>query len=172
MTSKLIGRQFGYGFCIAAIVPLLVLGGCNRNKETAAPAATAAGTVAATTPAAAPTADTSAQAFQKIDSVVGTGAEATAGKTVTVNYTGWLLAPNAADKHGTQFDSSVGREPFSFRLGSGGVIPGWDQGVAGMKVGGKRTLVIPASLGYGADGAGPIPPNANLIFDVELLDVK
>jgi FKBP-type peptidyl-prolyl cis-trans isomerase FkpA len=172
MTSKLIGRKLGYGFCIATIVPLLVLGGCNRNKETAAPAATPAGTVAATTPAAAPAADTSAQAFQKIDSVVGTGAEATAGKTVTVNYTGWLLAPNAADKHGTQFDSSVGREPFSFRLGSGGVIPGWDQGVAGMKVGGKRTLIIPASLGYGADGAGPIPPNANLIFDVELLDVK
>jgi len=173
MTSKLIGRKLGYGLCIAAIVPLLALGGCNRNKpstdtgSTAAPAASAAGAASAKAEA-----DTSAQEFQKIDTVVGTGAEATAGKTVTVNYTGWLLAPNAADKHGTQFDSSVGREPFSFRLGSGGVIPGWDQGVAGMKVGGKRTLIIPASLGYGADGAGPIPPNANLIFDVELLDVK
>lgn len=174
MTRTLIGRKLGYGLCIAAILPLLALGGCNRNKpstetgSTAAPAASPAGTAAAT----APVADTSAQEFQKIDSVVGTGAEATAGKTVTVNYTGWLLAPSAADKHGAKFDSSIGREPFSFRLGSGGVIPGWDQGVAGMKVGGKRTLIIPASLGYGADGAGPIPPNANLIFDVELLKVE
>jgi FKBP-type peptidyl-prolyl cis-trans isomerase FkpA len=167
MTSKLTGRKLGYGLCLAAILPLLgALGGCDRNKQS-----TGAG-AAATATAAAPAADTSAQEFQKIDSVAGTGAEATAGKTVTVNYTGWLLAPNAPQKHGTQFDSSIGREPFTFRLGSGGVIPGWDQGVAGMKVGGKRTLIIPASLGYGADGAGPIPPNANLIFDVELLDVK
>lgn len=164
MTSKLIGRKLGYGLCLAAILPLLgALGGCDRNKQsTAAPAAS---------PAAPAAADTSAQEFQKIDTVVGTGAEATAGKTVTVNYSGWLLAPDAPQKHGAQFDSSIGREPFSFRLGSGGVIPGWDQGVAGMKVGGKRTLIIPASLGYGADGAGPIPPNANLIFDVELLKV-
>jgi len=167
MTSTLIGRKLGYGLCIAAILPLLALGGCNRNKES-----TEAGSAPAASAPAAPAADTSAQEFQKIDTVAGTGTEATAGKTVTVNYTGWLLAPNAADKHGAQFDSSIGREPFSFRLGSGGVIPGWDQGVAGMKVGGKRTLIIPASLGYGADGAGPIPPNANLIFDVELLDVK
>jgi len=176
MTRKLIGRKLGHGLCIAAILPLLALGGCNRDKpsteagSTAAPAASPAGT--ATAPAAAPVADTSAQELQKIDSTVGSGAEATAGKMVTVNYTGWLLAPEAPQKHGAQFDSSIGREPFTFRLGSGGVIAGWDQGVAGMKVGGKRTLIIPASLGYGADGAGPIPPNANLIFDVELLDVK
>jgi FKBP-type peptidyl-prolyl cis-trans isomerase FkpA len=177
MTSKFIGRKLGYGLCFAAILPLLALGGCNRDKQsTAAPAASPAGTETAaapgTAPAAAPAADTSAQTLQKIDNTVGTGAEATAGQTVTVHYTGWLLAPNAPQKHGAQFDSSVGREPFTFRLGSGGVIPGWDQGVAGMKVGGKRTLIIPASLGYGADGAGPIPPNANLIFDVELLKVE
>lgn len=117
-------------------------------------------------------ADSSPVAFQKIDTVAGTGQTASAGQRVTVNYTGWLYAANAPDHHGLQFDSSRGREPFTFRLGSGGVIPGWDQGVAGMKVGGKRTLVIPAALGYGGDGAGPIPPNANLIFDVELLGVE
>lgn len=123
-------------------------------------------------PSAPAKADTSAISFQKIDTTAGTGTEATPGKHVTVNYTGWLYAPDAPQHHGEQFDSSVGRKPFTFRLGSGMVIPGWDQGVAGMKVGGKRTLVIPAALGYGADGAGPIPPNANLIFDVELLDVQ
>jgi FKBP-type peptidyl-prolyl cis-trans isomerase FkpA len=94
------------------------------------------------------------------------------GATVVVNYTGWLYSPNAQLQHGAQFDSSIGREPFSFRLGAGQVIPGWDQGVQGMKVGGKRTLIVPAALGYGAQGAGPIPPNSNLIFEVELLDVK
>jgi len=169
MTSTFTARKLGYGLCLAAILPLLgALGGCDRNKQSTAAPAASPSAPAATAPAA----DTSAQEFQKIDSVVGTGAEATAGQTVTVNYTGWLLAPDAPQKHGAQFDSSIGREPFSFRLGSGGVIPGWDQGVAGMKVGGKRTLIIPASLGYGADGAGPIPPNANLIFDVELLKVE
>ena len=117
-------------------------------------------------------ADSSPVAFQKIDTTAGTGAEAKAGSHVTVNYTGWLYLPDAPDHHGEKFDSSIGRKPFTFRLGSGMVIPGWDQGVEGMKVGGKRTLVIPAALGYGAEGAGPIPPNANLIFDVELLDVQ
>ena len=104
------------------------------------------------------------------DTTVGTGAEATRGKKVTVHYTGWLY--NNGEK-GKKFDSSVDRnEPFSFNLGGGQVIPGWDQGVAGMKVGGKRTLIIPANLGYGARGAGGvIPPNATLMFDVELLKV-
>ena len=109
---------------------------------------------------------------QKTDSVVGAGKTATAGSTVTVHYTGWLYAPKAPKQHGVQFDSSVGGEPFTFALGAGQVIKGWDQGVAGMKVGGKRTLIIPAALGYGERGAGPIPPKANLIFDVTLLDVK
>ena len=103
------------------------------------------------------------------DNEVGTGAEAVAGKSVSVHYTGWLQQPDG--EKGKKFDSSLDRgSPFSFRLGGGQVIKGWDEGVAGMKVGGKRTLIIPSELGYGARGAGGvIPPNATLIFDVELL---
>lgn len=101
------------------------------------------------------------------DEVVGTGAEAVGGKEVTVNYLGTLT-------DGTKFDSSLdpGRTPFSFNLGAGEVIQGWDQGVAGMKVGGKRKLTIPPSLGYGAQAQGPIPANSTLIFEVELLKVE
>jgi FKBP-type peptidyl-prolyl cis-trans isomerase FkpA len=112
--------------------------------------------------------------LQISDGKVGTGAAATAGKQVSVHYTGWLYDPKTADHHGKKFDSSRDHgEPFSFKLGAGTVIRGWDQGVAGMKVGGTRTLVIPSELGYGARGAGgAIPPNATLLFDVELLDVK
>ena len=97
----------------------------------------------------------------------GTGDEATTGKSVDVHYTGWLT-------NGTKFDSSVDRgQPFSFPLGAGRVIKGWDQGVAGMKVGGKRKLTTPPELGYGARGAGAvIPPDATLVFEVELLAVK
>ena len=109
----------------------------------------------------------------KTDVKLGTGDLATAGKNVSVHYTGWLYDAAAADHHGKKFDSSRDRnEPFEFPLGAGRVIQGWDQGVAGMKVGGQRTLVIPASMGYGARGAGgAIPPNATLVFDVELLGV-
>ena len=110
-----------------------------------------------------------------IDTLVGIGATAAAGNTVTVNYTGWLYDAAAANFRGAQFDSSlgVGRTPFSFKLGAGQVIAGWDQGVAGMKVGGTRTLIIPSSLGYGSVGAGGvIPPNAALVFNVEMLAVK
>ena len=112
--------------------------------------------------------------LQISDVSAGTGAAATAGKEVSVHYTGWLYDATASDKHGKKFDSSRDRgEPFAFKLGAGQVIRGWDQGVAGMKVGGKRTLIIPSELGYGARGAGgAIPPNATLLFDVELLGVK
>jgi FKBP-type peptidyl-prolyl cis-trans isomerase FkpA len=110
----------------------------------------------------------------KTDAVTGAGTEAVAGTQVTVHYTGWLYQDAAADKKGQKFDSSRDRnEPFSFRLGGGQVIRGWDEGVAGMRVGGQRTLTIPPAMGYGARGAGGvIPPNATLVFDVELLDVK
>jgi FKBP-type peptidyl-prolyl cis-trans isomerase len=108
---------------------------------------------------------TTPSGLKYVDLVVGTGPEAEAGKTVVVHYKGWLT-------DGTPFDSSVDRGPFSFALGAGRVIKGWDEGVAGMKVGGKRKLVIPPQLGYGARGAGSvIPPNAELIFEVELLKI-
>ncbi|MBI4412227.1 MAG: FKBP-type peptidyl-prolyl cis-trans isomerase [Deltaproteobacteria bacterium] len=105
------------------------------------------------------------------DTQAGTGAEAVSGKMVSVHYTGWLDVSGAK---GAKFDSSLDRgQPFEFPLGAGRVIKGWDEGVAGMKIGGKRTLIIPANLGYGAAGAGAtIPPNATLIFEVELLGVK
>ena len=109
-----------------------------------------------------------------IDQKVGTGIEAKAGMKVTVQYTGWLYDEQAKDKRGRKFDSSRDHgEAFSFTLGAGHVIDGWHQGIAGMRVGGTRTLLIPAALGYGADGAGDdIPPNASLVFEVELLDAR
>jgi FKBP-type peptidyl-prolyl cis-trans isomerase FkpA len=108
------------------------------------------------------------------DDVPGSGNEAVAGRQVTVHYTGWLYDQARADHKGKKFDSSRDHgEPFAFRLGAGQVIRGWDQGVAGMKVGGKRTLTIPPQMGYGSRGAGDdIPPNATLLFEVELLDVR
>ncbi|MEM8515011.1 FKBP-type peptidyl-prolyl cis-trans isomerase FkpA [Massilia sp. MP_M2] len=139
---------------------LLTVTACKRADAPATPAAQTGG-------AAAP-----AVASQQIDTVVGTGKEATAGATAVVNYTGWLYEPAATQQRGKEFDSSIGREPFSFQLGAGQVIKGWDVGVQGMKVGGKRTLIVPADMGYGAGGAGPIPPNATLVFEVELLDVR
>jgi FKBP-type peptidyl-prolyl cis-trans isomerase len=114
-----------------------------------------------------------APTYSQTDLKDGTGAMASAGQTAVVHYTGWLYSADAPENKGTKFDSSVGRGPFSFRLGAGQVIRGWDQGVQGMKVGGQRRLVLPPEFGYGARGAGGvIPPNATLLFDVELLDVK
>jgi FKBP-type peptidyl-prolyl cis-trans isomerase FkpA len=112
--------------------------------------------------------------LQSTDTKTGTGTEAVAGAQVTVHYTGWLFDAGAEGQRGVKFDSSRDRgEPFTFQLGSGQVIRGWDQGFAGMKVGGTRTLIIPPDFGYGARGAGGvIPPNATLIFDVELLGVE
>ena len=112
--------------------------------------------------------------LQRIDEQVGDGAIATSGSDVTVHYTGWLYDESAPDRRGRKFDSSRDRgEPFTFLLGAGKVIRGWDDGVAGMRVGGKRTLLIPSDYAYGRRGAGRvIPPNASLVFQVELLDVK
>jgi FKBP-type peptidyl-prolyl cis-trans isomerase FkpA len=128
---------------------------------------------AACTPPGPPPGGTIA-AFQTLDTQVGQGAIAKAGDRVSVHYTGWLYDEKAADKHGAKFDSSLDRgEPFSFDLGAGQVVRGWDEGVAGMHVGGKRTLMLPPSHGYGDRGAGGvIPPGASLVFDVELLDVQ
>ena len=151
---------------IVIIVAILILAGLGAiifgalrlgNPAVNATAAPTAATGMTTTPSG----------LQYQDLVVGTGQEAAAGDTVSVHYTGWL-----AD--GTKFDSSVDRgQPFQFVLGQGNVIQGWDEGVAGMKVGGKRKLVIPPDLAYGAQGyGGVIPPNATLTFDVELLEVK
>jgi len=114
---------------------------------------------------------TTATGLQFIDTTEGTGTEAKKGNGVSVHYTGWLYNN---DVQGAKFDSSLDRnQPFQFSLGAGMVIRGWDEGVAGMKIGGKRTLIIPSELGYGARGAGgAIPGGATLKFDVELLDVK
>jgi FKBP-type peptidyl-prolyl cis-trans isomerase FkpA len=112
--------------------------------------------------------------FSQTDLRVGTGAEATVGKQVTVHYTGWLYDPRLPEQKDRQFETSAGRAPYTFTLGAGQVIRGWDQGVVGMKVGGQRRLIIPPDLAYGPAGAGNglIPPNATLVFDVELLDVQ
>ena len=112
--------------------------------------------------------------LEKTDVKQGNGAEAVSGKPVTVHYTGWIYDDSKPDKKGAKFDSSRDRQaPFGFLLGAGKVIRGWDEGVVGMKVGGQRTLIIPPAMGYGERGAGGvIPPNATLIFDVELLEVK
>jgi len=121
-----------------------------------------------------PPATVGVEQMQVTDLVVGNGAEAVAGKSVTVHYSGWLYDPAQPDSKGKPFDSSrdAGR-PFTFSLGAGQVIAGWDQGVQGMKVGGQRRLVIPHHLAYGERGAGGvIPPRASLVFDVELLDVR
>lgn len=113
----------------------------------------------------------SASGLQYEDTTVGNGDEAKAGRTCVMHYTGWLWKDGAK---GSKFDSSLDRgQPFSFKLGAGQVIRGWDEGVAGIKVGGKRTLLIPSALGYGARGAGGvIPPNATLLFEVELLELR
>ncbi|HLH92943.1 MAG TPA: FKBP-type peptidyl-prolyl cis-trans isomerase [Xanthobacteraceae bacterium] len=117
---------------------------------------------------------TTASGLRIIDTKIGNGATPRTGQTCVMHYTGWLYDESAKDHKGKKFDSSVDRqEPFEFAIGQGNVIAGWDEGVATMKVGGKRTLIIPPQLGYGARGAGGvIPPNATLIFDVELLAVK
>jgi FKBP-type peptidyl-prolyl cis-trans isomerase FkpA len=119
-----------------------------------------------------PVGSTQPTALVKTDTVVGTGAEAAAGKTVSVEYSGWLYDATKADFRGTKFDATNAGSPASFKLVNPGVIEGWVLGIPGMKVGGKRTLIIPSSLAYGAAGNGAIPPNAGLVFDVELKGVQ
>ena len=147
------------------LLATLLLAGLTACAESPAPSSTLGVT---------PTITTNGQvitALQRINTVMGTGQTAQAGQVVKVHYTGWLYDPTAANQRGNKFDSSVDRgQPFEFSLGAGQVIKGWEQGVAGMKVGGKRTLIIPPELGYGERGAGgAIPPNATLLFEVELL---
>ena len=142
------------GACAALLVAVLSLAGCGGGGGGGSSSSTAA----VANPAQ----------FSATDVVLGTGLEATTGKTATVTYTGWLYSDTAADHKGKQFDTGT----FSFVLGQKQVIAGFDQGVTGMKVGGKRTLLIPSSLGYGASGYGAIPPNAGLVFDIALTAVQ
>lgn len=120
----------------------------------------------------APTAPSGYAPFAQGDIRVGTGDEATNGRLLTVHYSGWLYNGDAPDQKGAMFDTSRGLEPFVFTLGVGEVIAGWDRGLVGMRAGGVRRLVIPPSLAYGPGRNGPIPPNATLIFEVELLGVE
>ena len=108
----------------------------------------------------------------KIDQAHGTGRVAASGDTVTIHYTGWLYAPKARQQRGPRFDHSTDGQPYTFKLGAGTVIKGWDEGVRGMRVGGKRTLLVPASMGFGKEGLGPVPSTASLIFEIELIAVK
>jgi FKBP-type peptidyl-prolyl cis-trans isomerase FkpA len=155
----------------SAFIALLIAAAAAHAQEGAGQAAPEQSQPA---PAAA-AAEPAAPKVQIVDHKVGTGKEATLGSNVRVHYTGWFYKPMAKNQKGRKFDSSLDRgEPLDFRLGAGQVIKGWEQGVAGMKVGGKRTLIIPSDLAYGKRGAGSgsIPPDSDLIFDVELLDVK
>ncbi|HEX8011245.1 MAG TPA: FKBP-type peptidyl-prolyl cis-trans isomerase [Casimicrobiaceae bacterium] len=162
MSPQLVlSRRFALAFAVAAIV--------------LAPSRIAVAQAPGTTPTA-PQSKLNAKVtqLQAVDTTVGTGAEAVKGKVLVVHYTGWLYDPNLPDKKGKKFDSSVDKSsPFTFPLGAGRVIRGWDEGVAGMRVGGKRTLLIPSDMAYGSRGAGGvIPPDAALVFDVELLAVR
>jgi FKBP-type peptidyl-prolyl cis-trans isomerase FkpA len=119
-----------------------------------------------------PTAPSNFAAYSQTDLTLGSGGDAVSGRLLTVNYTGWFYGESRPDNKGPVFDTSAGGEPFQFTLGVGQVIAGWDQGLQGMRVGGLRRLVIPPSLAYGRFRNGPIPPNATLVFEVELLDVQ
>jgi FKBP-type peptidyl-prolyl cis-trans isomerase FkpA len=119
-----------------------------------------------------PTSPSNNAPYSQTDLVVGTGTDATSGKLLTVHYSGWFYDASKPDQKGPQFDSSLGGTAFTFTLGNGEVISGWDRGLVGMRVGGKRRLVLPPSLGYGASRNSSIPPNATLLFEVELLDAQ
>jgi FKBP-type peptidyl-prolyl cis-trans isomerase FkpA len=166
-----------------AAAALLLLVGCSRaEKESAATSLPDTGSTTASEPQTPPGVDGAAAAevpampakLEITDQKVGTGPAIASGQTAVVHYTGWLYDQGVPENKGTKFDSSRDRdEPFSFDLGQGHVIAGWDQGVSGMQVGGQRRLVIPAELGYGQRGAGGvIPPGATLLFDVELVAIE
>jgi FKBP-type peptidyl-prolyl cis-trans isomerase FkpA len=152
-------------FASALVMAMFATSGCSADSKTSD---------SQTSKQEKPAMSKSITELVKIDQVVGEGREAEPGFNVTVHYTGWLYDPSKPEGHGEKFDSSVDRrEPFVFYLGGGQVIRGWDEGVAGMKIGGKRTLIIPSHMGYGERGAGGvIPPYATLVFDVELLGIK
>ena len=155
-----------YKIVSAVLLMWVVMTGCHANSD--------ANTAKKSTTEGKATMSASITELVKNDTQLGEGREAEPGFNVTVHYTGWLYDPSKEDGKGKKFDSSLDRrEPFVFFLGGGQVIQGWDEGFAGMKVGGKRTLIIPPHMGYGEYGAGGvIPPNATLIFDVELLGIK
>lgn len=110
--------------------------------------------------------------LEKNDTRIGTGATAAPGSTVTIHYTGWLFSPRSSFQHGSKFDTSRDGKPATFKLGAGAVIKGWDEGIAGMRVGGQRTLIVPSAMGFGKAGRGPVPPGSNLIFDIELVETQ
>lgn len=142
---------------IAAMFAVASLSGCGSSGSDAP-----ANNVPVASPAA----------LSTIDTKVGTGAEAVAGKSLKVHYTGYLYSATAANNKGTQFETSIGSTPLPLILGTTNLIPGFVQGVTGMKVGGERTVLIPASLGYGAAGSRSIPPNSGLVFDLVLVEVQ
>jgi len=159
---------------LCALASTVALAQTPANPANPAPAAEQAPAPAAPMVVGSATPGPAAEQLIVIDNKIGTGREATTGSNVSMHYSGWLYRPLAKAMHGKLFDSSVGREPLEFVLGAGRVIKGWDQGIQGMRVGGKRTLIIPSELAYGSRAApgGGIPPNSALIFDVELIDVK
>lgn len=158
---------------VIAMTALLITA-CSKKEQAETPPPPAPETAEQAPAAETPATGSETMPLQKTDLSPGNGAEITSGKTALVHYTGWLFDAAAPDNKGKQFDSSAGGEPFEFPLGEGRVISGWDQGVVGMKVGGKRRLVIPPDMAYGARGAGNglIPPGATLVFDVELVEIR
>jgi len=134
---------------ISAALCLVALGGCSHDT----------------------TGPSSTQPFSVVDLTPGTGTAAASNLNLTVDYTGWLFDPSKVDSKGLVFDSSIGRAPFTFTLGVGQVIQGWDRGLQGMKVGGVRRIVVPPSLGYGVVRNNEIPPYATLLFEITLIDV-
>jgi FKBP-type peptidyl-prolyl cis-trans isomerase len=156
MTSSLLKHSLA----VTLLAFSALLGGCGGGDDAPVPAS--------------PTPPAPADTTQLVvtDTVVGTGATAAAGKTVTAHYTAWLYNATAANNRGTQIETSFGGSPVQFVLGAGQVIVGWDQGLVGMKVGGTRNLVIPSAMAYGSAGRGPVPPNTALVFSIDLVAVQ